>query len=363
MTSAALRDAPRAARGGTLLLGIALGGASDAAGWRERLGLTAWAEALGLHSVWLPEGHFGPGATASPLVALAAIAARTQRLRLGTTSLLLPIHHPLRIATEVSVLDALSCGRVWLGLGRGFREPVFQGFGVASRTKRDRFDEALDAILEAWSGSAFRLAGRHFTALDASDDVRPAPRPVQRPHPPLLVAAFGPKGLLQAARRGLAYLASPLETLEVLEENYALHRANLPTGAELTPVRVPVMRTLHVAGDDAEAKRALAGLEREFPGRRADARGALARAAGGRLEDRVLVGSESAVADGIARYRERLGLDLLVARVQIPGITDSETRASLERLATLVASSFGAFETVEGPGPGGALRIPFTTLA
>jgi alkanesulfonate monooxygenase SsuD/methylene tetrahydromethanopterin reductase-like flavin-dependent oxidoreductase (luciferase family) len=147
---------------------------------------------------------------------------------------------------------------------------------------------------------------------------------------------------VQAARRGLAYLASPLETLDVLLENYALHRANLPPGAEPAPVRVPVMRTLHVAGDDAEAKRALAGLEREFPGRRADARGALARAAGGRLEDRVLVGVESAVADGIARYRERLGVDLLVARVQIPGVADAETRASLERLATRVVPSLGA---------------------
>jgi alkanesulfonate monooxygenase SsuD/methylene tetrahydromethanopterin reductase-like flavin-dependent oxidoreductase (luciferase family) len=323
-------------------VGIALGGASDAAGWRERLGLAEWAETLGLHSVWLPEGHFGPGATASPLVALAALAVRTRRLRLCTTSLLLPIHHPLRIATEVSVLDALSGGRVWLGLGRGFREPVFQGFGVASRSKRDRFDEALDAILGAWSGNAFHLAGRHFAALAAGDAVRPAPRPLQRPHPPLLVAAFGPKGLVQAARRGLAYLASPLETLDVLEENFALHHASLPAGAELAPVCVPVMRTLHVAGDDAEARRALAALEREFPGRRSDARGVLARAAGGRLEDRVLVGTEHAVADGIARYRERLGLDLLVARVQIPGVTDAEIRASLERLATRVVPRLGA---------------------
>jgi alkanesulfonate monooxygenase SsuD/methylene tetrahydromethanopterin reductase-like flavin-dependent oxidoreductase (luciferase family) len=330
---------PSAMADGALAVGIALGGGSDAAGWSARLGLAEWAEALGLHSVWLPEGHFGPGATASPLVALAAIAVRTRRLRLGTTSLLLPIHHPLRIATEVSVLDALSGGRVWLGLGRGFREPVFQGFGVASRTKRDRFDESLDAILEAWSGSAFRLAGRHFAALARADDVRPALRPVQRPHPPLLVAAFGPKGLVQAARRSLPYLASPLETLEVLEENFALHRANLPEGAEVAPVRVPVMRTVHVASSDAEARRALEGLEREFPGRREDARGALARAAGGRLEDRVLVGSASAVAEGIARYRERLGMDLLVARVQIAGITDAEIRASLERLATEVVPS------------------------
>src|SRR5262245_39284154 len=87
------------------------------------------AEALGFHSFWLPEGHFsGPGAIPQPLLCHAAIAARTRRLRLGTTSYLLPIRHPLQVAEEVAVLDRLSNGRVILGVGRGFRDTLFAAF-------------------------------------------------------------------------------------------------------------------------------------------------------------------------------------------------------------------------------------------
>jgi alkanesulfonate monooxygenase SsuD/methylene tetrahydromethanopterin reductase-like flavin-dependent oxidoreductase (luciferase family) len=183
---------------------------------------------------------------------LAALAARTRRLRLATTSLLLPLHHPLRVAAETATLDALSGGRLWLGLGRGFRAPAFEGFEVEAARKRDRFDEALDALLAAWSGEPVTLAGAHFAARDGAR-LRVGLRPVQRPHPPLVVAAFGRKGLLQAARRGLPYLASPLETLAALAQNYALWRDHRE-GDAAPAVRAPVMRTVFVAGDDAEAE-------------------------------------------------------------------------------------------------------------
>jgi alkanesulfonate monooxygenase SsuD/methylene tetrahydromethanopterin reductase-like flavin-dependent oxidoreductase (luciferase family) len=265
---------------------------------------------------------------------LAAFAARTQHVRLGTTSLLVSIHHPLRVADEVSALDALSHGRVWLGLGRGFREPLFRGFGVAAGRKRDRFDEAIDAILAAWSGEPLSLSGDFFDTQGHT--VRAALRPLQRPHPPLLVAAFGRKGLTQAARRGLPYLASPLETLDLLAENHAFHRAQLASPLRDDVARAPVMRTVHVARDDLEAARVRAGLEAEArrlpPGRLPTA---LARAAEGPVAERVLVGTRSAVADGIARYRERVGMDLLIARSQVPGADEAAQQASLEALAEL----------------------------
>jgi alkanesulfonate monooxygenase SsuD/methylene tetrahydromethanopterin reductase-like flavin-dependent oxidoreductase (luciferase family) len=305
-----------------LRLGLALGGANDAAGWTRLLEKAERAEALGLHSVWVPEMHFRPGAMASPLLALAAIAARTRRIRLGTTSLLLPIHHPLRIAEEVAALDALSGGRVELGLGRGFATAVLQTFGVEARDKRDRFDEALDAILAAWAA-----AGQD------GPEPRPALRPVQRPHPPLCVAAFGNKGLLQAARRGLPYLASPLETLDVLCENHALHRAALPAGVEATALAVPIMRTVFVARDDARARAVREALAAESARLGRGLPPALARAAAGAVGERAIVGTASQVADLVARYRERLGMDLLIARGDVAGTTPEEEIESLERLA------------------------------
>lgn len=314
-----------------LALGLALGGPATQAEWRRCLHLAERADTLGLHSLWLPEGHFRPGATASPLLVLAAFAARTQRIRLATTSLLLPIHHPLRVAADAAAVDRLSRGRLLLGLGRGFQSPVFAGFGIERSSKRDRFDEALDAILAAWSGEPIELRGAHFSAL-AGLPVRLAVRPVQRPHPPLVVAAFGPKGLRQAARRGLPYLASPLEPLAILEENYARWREDRVGDPPAGAPRVPVMRTAYVGEGSADIARVRVALESEARAVPKRAPKALARAAAGRLADRVLVGTAPEVAEGIARYRERLGLDLLVVRTEVPGASPAERERSLERL-------------------------------
>ena len=325
---------------GGVSLGISLGGPRDPAEWRTLLGWVDRAEALGLHSVWIPEMHFAPGVATSPLLTLAACAARTERLRLGTTSLLLPIRPPLRVAEEVAALDRLSGGRVILGLGRGFRAPLFAAFGIDAATKRDRFDAALDWMLARWSGREVQLDAAAFDTSDdggAADDPESA-IPWQTPHPPLAVAAFGRKGLLQAARRALPYLASPLEPLDLIEENLAYHRENLPAGVAAADLVVPIMRTVYVAGSDAEAARVHAALEKESRNARPPGKmpAAIARAADADLDQRVVVGLEQEVLDRLSRYREKLGVDLIVARPQVGETSASEREASLERLAERV---------------------------
>ncbi|MDX1736571.1 MAG: LLM class flavin-dependent oxidoreductase, partial [Halioglobus sp.] len=137
------------------------------------------AEAMGLHSFWLPENHFGGSrAIPSPLTQLAAVAARTTSIRLGCTSYLLPIRHPLQAAEEVAVLDQLSGGRLILGLGRGLGKGMFDAFGVQRGDKRALFSEKLDIMRRAWAGEAV-----HESADDKP--VVLSPLPVQRPEPPL----------------------------------------------------------------------------------------------------------------------------------------------------------------------------------
>ncbi len=316
-----------------LRLGLALGAAATPEGWNRTLGLVERADALGLHSAWLPEHHFHPSATPSPLVALTAFAMRSKNLRLATTSLLLPVQHPLHVAAQVALLDQLSGGRVLLGLGRGFRPPLFQAFGVAAKTKRDRFDESLETMLAAWSGVPIDLDGPHFGVPDA-DAFRLGLRPHQRPHPPLVVAAFGPMGLAQAARHGLPYLASPMEALPLLVENYDIWREALVGELDPRAPAVPVMRTAFVARDDLGAARVFAALEKEQrPPTGGPTPKALQRAAEGKMEDRILVGTRNEVLDRIADYREKLGMDLLVVRTEVPGASESDREASLEALA------------------------------
>lgn len=289
------------------------------------------AEALGFHSFWLPESHFtGPASIPSPLLWHAAVAARTRTLRLGTTSFLLTVRHPLRVAEDVAVLDRLSDGRVILGVGRGFRRSLFAAFDVEQRAKRDLFEAALAAMREAW-------AGRPVGPDDAPGS--PAvlsPLPVQKPHPPLWVAAFGPKALAQAGRLGLPYLASPIEPEARLAENYAAHRAHLAEhGHASDGLAVPVMRTVFAHPDAAVVARVREALARQVLGL-AKADSAALRAAGtSKVEDVALLGEPAAVADAVERYREKLGMTHLLVRTRVPGADEGEILAALDALASL----------------------------
>ena len=290
------------------------------------------AESLGFASFWLPESHFGArGALPQPLLLLAAVAARTRTLKLGTTSYLLPVRHPLQVAEDVAVLDRLSEGRVILGVGRGFRSDLFAAFAVPSREKRDRFQAALELMVRAWSGEPITTDGA------GGEEVRLAPLPVQRPHPPLWVAAFGPKAVEQAGRLGLPYLASPIESLDALVENHERHRSVLSEGARTADLAVPVMRTVFISDDDACAQRVREALAVQTAALAASRAASIRRSAQADVAAFALVGCASEVEEGIARYREALGLTHLIARVQVPGAEPAEIESALEQLADLSA--------------------------
>ena len=311
-----------------------------------RLGLGPWsgggadaflqqaerAESLGYDSIWLPESHFETeGSCPSPLLLLAAAAARTRRLRLGTTSYLLPVRHPVHVAEEVAVLDRLSGGRVVFGVGRGFRSALFTTFGVPASEKRDRFEEALETVLRAWRGEPIAPSEDHGEG-EGPPPIRVRPLPVQKPHPPVWVAAFGPKALAQAGRLGLPYLASPIETLDRLEENYARHRAALPPALRDARLEVPVIRTVFVSHDAGRARVVRAALELQAR--------TVAERLGGRFTELALepvdawalVGDPARVTEALALYRQRIGLTLLIARTA-PAATPEESDASTRLLA------------------------------
>jgi alkanesulfonate monooxygenase SsuD/methylene tetrahydromethanopterin reductase-like flavin-dependent oxidoreductase (luciferase family) len=292
------------------------------------------AERLGFDSVWIPESHFVErGAFPAPLLLLASIAARTARIRLGTTSYLLPVRHPVRVAEDVAVLDHLSGGRVILGIGRGFRAALFEAFEVPLSEKRDRFEAILARILAAWHGEAI--------AEGDGRPIRVTPRPLQRPHPPIWVAAFGPKALTQAGRLGLPYLASPMETLDRLEENYARHReAREAAGFQGPDPTVPVIRTAFATRDPALAQRVRDALEAQLRLTARQVGGPARRAAEAEVDEWALIGEPERVGDEIERYRERIGLSHLIVRGQLPVASPADLETSLELIASLRASRF-----------------------
>lgn len=296
-------------------------------GWTGRSGWRAdavaaqasRAESLGFASYWLPENHFGDARSLpSPLLVLAAAAATTTRIQLATTSYLLPIRNPLLAAEEVAALDHLSVGRLLLGVGRGIQGELFDAFAIDRREKRRHFERHLARMLDALRGDP----------LDGTD-ARLAPLPVQQPHPPIWVAAFGPLALQQAGRLGLPYLASPVESLSVLAGNMALYREALAAAGRPPPGVVPVMRTVVVARSAPAAGQIRETLASTVPAAMADKAGA--------VDDWAIVGEQEQVRDRLQHYREQLGLTHLIVRGRVAGLSAVDEDFSQQRILDICA--------------------------
>lgn len=290
---------------------------------RELARQGALAEQWGFDSFWLPESHFaGDAAIPEPLLALAAVAARTERIRLATTSYLLPLRHPLQAAEQVAVLDRLSNGRVILGVGRGYQPAMFEAFSVPRQEKRRIFECSLATMQRAWRGEP-------VAAGDSETPMTLAPLPVQQPHPPLWVAAFGPKALAQAGRLGLPYLASPVETKARLRENLRRHAEASAAAAVPRAAEVPIMRTLFVAEDAAVVAGVRERLQSAAPPA-ARERGA------GAVDDWAILGTPPEVQQQVAAYVEEFGVThLVVTRLRIGGVPTEALEHSV-RLAAEV---------------------------
>jgi alkanesulfonate monooxygenase SsuD/methylene tetrahydromethanopterin reductase-like flavin-dependent oxidoreductase (luciferase family) len=159
--------------------------------WQGIAEQVQWAETLGFGSVWVSEHHFlDDNYAASTLTLLAALAARTERMWLGTNVLVLPVHHPLRLAEEALTVDAISGGRLRLGMGLGYRAPEFAPFGTTMRARRRRFEKYWDVLRRACRGEA----------IDSDGTTRVAPRPVRDGGPELWIGALSPPAVERAAR-------------------------------------------------------------------------------------------------------------------------------------------------------------------
>jgi alkanesulfonate monooxygenase SsuD/methylene tetrahydromethanopterin reductase-like flavin-dependent oxidoreductase (luciferase family) len=160
--------------------------------FRDTIDQAVIGEALGYESIWPVEQHFDPDVSmlSAPLLLLAAVAERTSRLRLGTAILLAPLHHPVRLASELATLDVLSAGRVECGLGRGMDPTHFSRFGLTRPDGHDHLDATIRELERAWADPSVQ------------------PRPHQAPRPPIRIAANSPATFRHAGRVGLPILAA-----------------------------------------------------------------------------------------------------------------------------------------------------------
>ncbi|HZT88923.1 MAG TPA: LLM class flavin-dependent oxidoreductase [Stellaceae bacterium] len=296
--------------------------ASQAEAFAQSFAQIEAAEEWGLDVVWLAEIHMNPTRSlmSAPLTVASAIAARTRRIKIGTAVQILPLGHPLRLAEETATIDQISGGRLIFGVGRSAFPRAYDAYGISYEESQDRFAESLDIIRKAWTEPTCSHRGRYYSF----DNFTLVPRPVQRPHPPIRIAASQPDTYGAIGRLGYslfsAVRASPLTELARNARTYreAYEAAGHPGRGEVY-LQVPI----HVAETRGEALAAAQDGLMRFATYRADlVRGPLTYETA--LREKGIVGTPDMVVERLKKLQEEAGLDGVSAEINIGSMLTHE---------------------------------------
>ena len=289
----------------------------------------------GFDSVWLGEHHNNPVLYPAPLLGLAAIAARTSRVSLGTGVLLLPLYHPMCVAEEGAMVDMISGGRLILGVGAGYAPEEFAAFGLSVKQRGSRLDEGAALLRRLWTEADVTHHGRYYHVEGATV----GPRPVQEPAPPIWFGAWTAPAIERAARLGDAWLAGPSAALSELSSCVAAYRqrrgemgkdAGTIAAFRYVFVAETTEQALQYAGEPFI--QAFENMYFRWPHpvvKRPDGELTIARLA----EDRIILGDPETCVREISRFRREIGLDHLICRFSVPGISRDASMASLDLFA------------------------------
>ena len=315
--------------------------------YRQTFDLARIAEESGFTTVTTGHHHFMPGNMSDPLTFMAAVAARTETLRVGTGIFQLPVHNPIRVAEQVATIDEMSGGRVSLGVGLGWWPTEYEVQGSNFSQRGPRMEEALEILRLVWTHENTSYEGR----FHQFPELTVYPRPVQDPHPPLWVAGVADVAVERAARLGDAWLCGPVQSLPKAQSCLGVYRAECAkqgkspdwvlrryawVGADRKQVRDEVLPAYvdglmvhwrESAEDDIEKKlfaRIDAG-EQVSPEEIA--------------QDRLLWGSPEDVIGQIQRYRDETGCTHIHAAfgAGLPaGASDMSSMGSFEEIAAMM---------------------------
>lgn len=221
--------------------------------FRHGLEQIEYAETLGFDAVWLGEIHFQTGRSVlpSPLVVGGAVAQRTSRVTVGLAVSVLPLGHPLRLAEDVATLDHLTNGRLEYGIGRSGLPSHYGGFNIEMAEGRQLFNENLEIMLKAWTGERFSHQGTYHQL----HDVAVVPRPLQKPHPPIRMAATSAETFTIVGQRGFSLFAASRNTaVSSLSPHIQAYRdAMRANGHALQPGDVALLFPVYVGETHDEA--------------------------------------------------------------------------------------------------------------
>ena len=327
-------------------------GMSHATAFDESLAQMKAAEDFGLDAVWLAEIHFQKDRSvlASPLIIAAALAACTRRIKIGIAVQVLPLSHPLRLAEDVATVDHLSKGRLEFGIGRSGLPGHYQGFNIPYSESRERFLETLEILSKAWTQDRFTHEGKYFQFRD----VCAMPKPYQKPHPPIRMAATSEETYPLVGRMGLPLFVAP-RTISILDLERFIAGYDEGWTAAGHPGRGDVALSMPVyvadtdrqARDEAEAStmhffRAISQALRASERQRAVVERLQEISYADVLREQAIYGSPGAVADRLLALRERLPFSSFSAWMNCGGqIPHERVLRSMRLFTERVAPRFG----------------------
>jgi alkanesulfonate monooxygenase SsuD/methylene tetrahydromethanopterin reductase-like flavin-dependent oxidoreductase (luciferase family) len=307
--------------------------------------------------MWIGEHHFCRYICPSPQIVAAAVAQRTKKIRIGTAIALLPHHDPIRLAEDYALVDLLSGGRLDLGVGRGFIKATYDGFNQSMNESRERFNECLEIIEQAWRQSTFSYEGKFYRA----NNVTILPRPIQKPGPPIfMAAAVSPESFVAAGQKGHSIMLAPFfQSRSALKANVQLYKETLrrcgysPESVEIvggyhsfvdeTPELARskweshYMRYMHFVGS-LIAPGEYTSQDYESWRRSGDA---LRQMTFDRMyPDQMLCGDPAQCVERVALMEEQFGLTHFWVYMDLGGLDQGEVRRSMERFATRVIPQF-----------------------
>ncbi len=312
--------------------------------FRECLEQAALARDVGFDAVASGHHYVAPPFQAlQNLPLLARLAGETDSMDLILSIVLLALLNPVQVAEDVASLDVMSEGRVVFGIGLGYREAEYEAFGVARKDGPARMLEALDLVKRLWTEDGVTFEGRFFSVHDATSTIRP----VQKPHPPIWIAANADAAVARAGRLGYAWYANPHAPLTTIERQWHLYREALAAAGHPLPAR-PIALECHVAPTREEAietaRPFLAakyaayadwGQDKVLPGSEnfRIAFDALAR-------DRFLLGTADDVIEQLEERVRRLESNYFVLRLSWPGMEHATAMRAIERVGKSVVPHF-----------------------
>ena len=228
--------------------------------YEQCLRIAARADELGYNSIKTVEHSFYDygGHSPNPCVFLSAIAARTRRIRLITGAVIPAFHHPAHLAGDLAMLDNMSKGRLDAGFGRAFLPKEFEVYGVPMSESRDRFQEAIGIIKRLWTEDRVTVKGKFWQF----EDVHLMPRPAQKPHPPIWIAAISSEeSFAYAAKNGFNLMIVPYAGKPGQLQDFVKHyrKTWAESGHKPGAEQIQVAQFCYVAENSDEARR---GFER-----------------------------------------------------------------------------------------------------